>query len=198
MYLNPFKSPKMSNPADAGMNYLNQIPGTISPYYNPYINAGKESLGSLMNQFNELVSNPGSSMNKMGLGFQQSPGYQFALDQGTNAAKMAAAAGGMAGSPMHQNEAASIATNFANQDYYNWLGEVLKMYFSGLTGQKDLTNLGYGASNELANSLGANLMNQANMAYQGTANMNQMKADNYNRDMGMLGAIGSGLSSLFG
>lgn len=197
MYLNIFKSPKMNNPADEGMKYLDKIPGTISPYYNPYINAGNESLGSLMNQFNDLLSNPGSSMNKIGLGYQQSPGYQFSLDQATNAAKMAAASGGMAGSPMHQNEAASIATNYANQDYYNWLSRALQMYFAGLSGQQDIMHTGYGASNELANSLGNNLMNQANMAYKGVENANQMKADNYNRDMGLLGGIASGLSGFF-
>src|ERR1700751_3520310 len=105
-----------TNPADKAMPYLDQIPDTIKPYYQPYIDAGQQSLSSLMGQYNTLLSNPGAIMNMAGGGFQQSPGYQFQMNQAINAANNAAASGGMAGTPYHQQNAAGMASNLANQD----------------------------------------------------------------------------------
>lgn len=42
----------MQNPANSAMPYLNQIGGTMMPFYSPYINAGKNALGSLQNAGN--------------------------------------------------------------------------------------------------------------------------------------------------
>jgi hypothetical protein len=192
MYLNPFSSPDVKNPADAGMKYLNQIPGTITPYYQPYINAGGDALSTLMGQYNSLLNNPGAAMNQMGQSFQQSPGYQFQVNQATNAANNAAASGGMLGTGAHQFNTANMVNNLANQDYYNWLSQTLGLFNQGLAGTQGINQMGYGASNELAQSLGNNLQSQAGMAYQGVANQNQMNADRYNRDMGNLGAIAGG------
>ena len=87
------------NPFSGSMDYLNQIPGTITPYYNPYIQAGGRSLNTLENTYNQLLQNPGQTMNQIGSGFQASPGYQYNVQQATNAANQAAAAGGMASRP---------------------------------------------------------------------------------------------------
>jgi hypothetical protein len=197
MNLNPFKGPSFNNPADSGMKYLDQIPGTISPYYQPYVNAGQNSLSTLMNQYNTLLTNPGQTMNMLGSGFQQSPGYQFQMNQGMNAANSAAAAGGMLGTGAHQVNSANIASNLANQDYYNYLNKTLGLYGQGLSGTEGLNQMGYGASNELAQSLAGNLMNQAGMAYSGTQNQNQANADQYGRLMGLIGGIGGIGSGLY-
>ena len=173
MNLNPF----YDNPADSGMNYLNQIPGTITPYYQPYIDAGNQSLNTLMGQYNNLLSDPGAVMSMAGSGFQQSPGYQYQYDQGMNAANSAAASGGMLGTPYHQQQAASTAEGLANQDYYNFLNHSLGLYNQGLSGMQGINQMGYGASNELAQSLAGNLQSQAGMAYAGQGNQNQANAD---------------------
>lgn len=184
---------KAANPANAAMPYLNQIPGTLKPYYDPYISAGKDSLATLMSQFNNLVSNPGQTFSDLGQGFQQSPGYQFNYNQGMNAINSAAQAGGMAGTPYHQQNAGNMASNLANQDFYNYMGNVMGLYNQGLGGLSGINQMGYNASNELANSLAAALMNQAGMAYNGQANSNQANADRWKNIIG--GA--SGLVSAF-
>lgn len=164
----------MNNPADAAKGYTNQLPGTVSPYYDPYIQAGQRSMGTLEEQFNQLVNNPQAiySMLAPKGEFQQSPGYQFQMEQGMNAATNAAASGGQAGGSQHQSEAAALGTNYANQDYYNWLDQVynaefermLGLYSGGLSGLSGLNTMGYNASDSLASLLAQNLMNQAQLA----------------------------------
>jgi hypothetical protein len=135
-----------SNPAEAAL-----------PYVDPYLQAGQKALGQygdiankltgnltpLQEQFMSLIGNPGEFINKIGGGFQHSPGYQAQLQEGEQAAANAAAAGGMAGSPQHQKYASQIASDLANKDYYNWLAPTLGLYQTGLGGLGNLFSQGY-------------------------------------------------------
>jgi hypothetical protein len=193
-----------TNPADAGMPYLNQIGSTVSPYYQPYINAGQGALNTLMGQYGSLIGGPGGFLNSIGKDFQQSPGYNFQVNQATNAANRAAAAGGMAGSPMEQQNLASTVNGLANQDYYNWLNNATGLYKTGLTGMSGINQMGFNASGDLATDLANMLMSQANMAYAGQANQNQAQQGQQGGIWGLLGSaagnmlpgIGSFLSGL--
>lgn len=182
---------KYKNPADAAMPYLNQIPGTIKPYYDPYIQAGQQSLGDLMTQYGQLMNDPGQKFAQLGQGFQQSPGYQFQYNQGMNAANSAAQAGGMAGTPYHQQNAANMASNLANQDFYNYMGNIQGLYGQGLQGASGINQMGYNASNELAQSLAAALMNQGGMAYAGQNNQNTANSARMSNIWGGAGALAS-------
>lgn len=163
-----------TNPADAGMPYLNQIQGAISPYYTPYFQAGANALPGLQNQYNNLLSNPGGMVNNIGKSYQQSPGFQFAMQQALQGANHAAAAGGMAGSPQHEQQNMGIATGLANQDYYNWLQQATGMYNQGLSGQQGLAGMGANAGNNMAQQIAQQLAAQSSLAYSGQANQNQM------------------------
>jgi len=90
------------NPADSANKYIDQIPGQTSQYFQPYINAGQNALPQLQGQYNDLLNNPGGKLNQMGGQFQQSPGFQFALQQALQGSGHAAAAGGMAGGQWRQ------------------------------------------------------------------------------------------------
>jgi hypothetical protein len=178
------------NPADAGKKYTDQIAGTITPYYQPYIDAGQTAMNTLMPQLQGLISDPAGMMNQMGSSFQQSPGYQYNVEQQTNAANQAAAAGGMVGSPSEQQALAGDISGIANQDYYNYLNHVLKMFSGGMQGMQGINQMGYGASNELAQSLANALMTQSKMAMAGAAGQNQATG-------GLIGGVTSGISDLF-
>lgn len=182
----------MQDPSKAAQPYLNKIPGTISPYYQPYINAGNQALPGLQNMYNQMMQDPNAIISRLGAGYQQSPGYQWQLGQGQQAINNAAAAGGMAGSPMHQQQAGQLATNLANQDYESYLNHVLGLLGGGLTGQQGMAQMGYGASNDLATNLAQQLMSQANLAYAGTANRNQSTGGLLGGVMGMFGGGGKG------
>ena len=185
---NIFGTVRAPNPADAGMGYLDQIAPTISPYYQPYIDAGQQALGGLMGEYGSLMNDPAARMNQIGSSFQQSPGYGFQYNQGMNAANAAAGAGGMAGTPAHQQEAATMAQNLANQDYYNYLGNATGYYNQGLQGMSGINQMGYGASNELAQSLMSALMSQGGMAYAGQENANAQQAGITDQIMGLAGS----------
>lgn len=184
-----FGGRNMPNPADAGMSYLNQVPDTISPYYNPYINAGRSALPQLQGQYNQLINDPSKMMAQWGSQYQQSPGYQFNVDQGTAQANRVAAAGGMLGSPAEQAEVSKMTQGYANQDYQKYMDYIMGLYGIGINGLNGINTQGYAASNDLANSLGENLGNQANMAYAGQANQNMARQSGMGGAAGMLGQI---------
>lgn len=203
-----------NNPYEAARGSFDQIPGAISPYYNPYIEAGHSALPQLQNQYgsmvgqgaglqgqyNNLMNDPAGFNSRLGAGFQQSPGFAWQMKQGMNAANNAAAAGGMLGTPQHQQQAATMAEGLANQDFNSYMSRVLGMYGtglqgtqgmfnSGLQGMQGINNQGYNASNELAGALGSNFMNQGNLAYSGAAAKNQNQG-------AQMGDIISGLGTL--
>ena len=174
-----------SNPADAAQPYLNQIPGTITPYYQPYIDTGLNAMDTVNTQYGNLINNPTGVMNSIGAGYQQSPGYQWQVNQATNSANNAAAAGGMLGSPAEQQMLAQNVNGMANQDYYNYVDRGMSSYNTGLSGMQGLNQMGYGASNELAQSLANALMSQASLAYAGQANQNMSEGGAFGSMMGL-------------
>lgn len=183
------------DPSQSAQPYLNQIPGALSPYYQPYIQQGQQAGNQLQGQYGQLTNDPGGKLNQIGGSFHQSPGFNFALQQALQAGGNAAAAGGMAGSPQHQQQNMATATGLANQDYYNYLGNAEGLYGQGLQGLQGTQELGYNASNEYGQSLGANLQSQGNLAYAGAANRNQFNLGQQGLEYGL---AGQGLQSLFG
>ena len=187
----------MPNPADAAMPYLNQVPGTIKPYYDPYISAGQGALGTLQGQYSQLVNDPGSLMRMLGSGFQQSPGYQFQYNQGKNAVDNAAASGGFLGTEQHQQNAGAMASNLANKDFYDYFNNAKDLYGRGLSGYEGINQMGYNASDTLASSLGANLMNQGQLAYQGQQSENEAQQAGMQNLLSLLGGLGGGIANKF-
>lgn len=170
------------NSGDAGMDYMNQIKGDIQPLYQPYMDAGTQALPALQTQYSNLMQNPGAMMQHFGQGFQQSPGYQFQVNQAMGAANRAASAGGMLGSPQEQQQVGSAVNGIANQDYYNYLNHVMNMYGQGLSGEQGMAKMGQDATNNYADNLTSSLMSQAQLAYAGQNNQNQMMG-------GMMGGL---------
>ena len=177
------------NPADAGMSYLNQIPGAISPNYQPYMDAGKSALNTTQNEYGSLLNNPGAKLNQFGKNFQQSPGFNFALQQALQGAGHAAAAGGMAGSPEHEFQNEQLATNLGNQEYYNWLKPTTELYGRGLTGMNDMWHGGLEASGSLSDQIAQMLAAQSGLAYKGQAAKNESEGD-------LFGNIAGGAATL--
>jgi hypothetical protein len=161
------------NPASAAMPYLNNAQGQISPYYDPWINSGQWANSQLQDQYSSLLNDPGAKFNQMGESFQQSPGFDFAMQQALQGAGHAEAAGGMAGSPQHEQENEQLATNLANQDYYNYMNNVEGLYGMGLQGTQGMSQMGLNASSGMADQIAHILAMQAGLSYSGQANKNQ-------------------------
>lgn len=178
-----------NNPADAAMNYYNQIPGAVKPYYDPYINAGKKAMGQYGSESSNLVSHTGDIYNRLAGGYKESPGYKFQLEQGLQAGKNAAASGGMLGTPQNQQQQTQIANDIASQDFQKYLQNQMGLYGLGMGGLGNMTGLGFGASKGLADTLGTNLAQQGGMSFLGQQGQNQANQGGWSN-------IGSGIGAL--
>lgn len=165
------------NPAKAAQPYLNQIPSQTNQYMLPYFNAGTGALPNLQQQYSQLLSSPGELINHIGESYQQSPGLNFAIKQAMQGAGRASAAGGMAGSPMHEQENMKLAQDLGMQDYNRWLGNALGMYGTGLAGEQGLAGMGQHAGQSMADMIAQTLAQQGNLAFQGQAQQNQNRND---------------------
>lgn len=181
------------NPFEGANKYLEQIPGATGKYLDPYSNAGTGALGNLQGQYNSLLGGPGKKLNEIGGDYQQSPGFKFALDQALGGAGRAAAAGGMAGSPMHEQTNMSTATGLANQDYNNWMNNALGLYGKGLSGSEGMANMGLQAGTSMADNIAQMLAQQGQMKFAGDASKNQS-----NPWGNVLGGAGMLAGSMFG
>lgn len=112
----------MTGGATTPMGYLGQIQTMLPQYFQPY----------------QRMLDPTQMMQEFGGQYTQSPGYQYQLSQALKAGGQAAAAGGMAGSPMQQQQAMQTAQGLAGQDYYNYLDRALGLYQTGAGGYRGL------------------------------------------------------------
>ena len=177
------------NPYQQGQQYLQQVPGMLQQTLGPYNQFGQYAGNQLQGQLSQLLSNPGQLLQQFGQGFQQSPGYQFNVNQATGAANRAAAAGGMAGSPNEQFQLAQQVSGLANQDYNDYLNHVLGLYQQGLGVGQNMFGVGANAANQLSTGLQNNLNNQAQLG------INQQNYTN-SAQQNAVGGIGSGVSDL--
>jgi len=179
------------NAAKGAEGPLNQIPGQITPYYQPYVDAGKNALPGYQDIMQKLLSNPQDFINQLGQGYQKSPGYDWRLNQGENAINNANAAGGMLGSPQHQQQAGELATNLASQDYDKYMERILQGLGLGAQGTAGLVSQGAQSSSALADALASVLAQKSGLRYAGQANQNKENG-------GLINSIFGGIGSFFG
>ena len=183
------------NPADSADQYYDQIPDYLKQYLGPMINNGSSQYPGLNNQYSSLMNDPGGRINQIGQSYHQSPGFQFAMQQALQGANHAAAAGGMAGSPEHEQQNMTLATNLANQDYNSWMQNALGQYDVGLQGSQGLYNTGAQASMGMGEDMANVLLNRSKLAYAGQNAENQHEGNAWGS---IFGAVGTGLGSYFG
>jgi hypothetical protein len=187
-----------SDPEKQANNYLAQMQPNIDKYLQPYIGAGQQAMGTLQDQYKNLLNNPNELLNNFGAGYKQSPGYQYNVDQMTKASNNAAAAGGYVGSPQQQEYMANQIGGLASQDYNQYLNNAMGLYGQGLEGMGNINQMGYGASQGAASSLSDMLKSQAEMSYANAINQNQKKASSGSGIGGLFGGLLGGAGKLFG
>jgi hypothetical protein len=197
------------NPATAANNTIGQIPGQVKPYYQPYMDSGKTALNNLQGQNTSLLN--GTKQNELGAGYKESPGYQYALQQALQAGNNASAAGGMSGTPQHQELNMDAASGLASRDYNNYMDRQNNLYNTGYGGTQNLNAQGYDANNQMGTTQ-ANVTGQQGaynfMGQQGQNQGQQQGMSNIFSGLGMAGASALGgpggkdimamLSKLFG
>src|SRR6185503_2560866 len=178
------------------MSYLNQIPGATQPYYQPFINSGKDALETLTGQYGNLINDPNALYNKFSEGYTASPGYQTRLKEALQGITNAEAAGGMAGSPEHQQYAAQKAVDLSGKDFEDYLNHILGLYGAGLSGEQGLETQGYGASTGYGDILGSNLAQEGGLAYQGQAAQNANRSQLIGNAMKLAASFAPGGSAV--
>jgi hypothetical protein len=178
-----------SNPADAGMKYLDQIAPMLKQYMNPYIQAGQSQLPGLESEYGQMTNDPAALLKKFGAGFQEDPGYRWNVNEGTRAINASNAAGGMGGTPQAGQQAATLASHLADQNYQNYLSQALGLHTQGLEGKQGLYDTGFKGATSLSDNLANVLGTQAGMAYRGAESGNQAMG-------GMFGSLGQFLGGL--
>lgn len=154
-----------SGPGDDASKYLEQYKREANAAYNPYIEYGMRAMPTLEETYAMLLNDPAAMQALLGGGFEESPGYEFQMDQAMNAANMAASAGGQLGTPAHQQEAMGYATGLADQDYWNYYNQNYNLFNRGLTGTENQFNTGLNATNQKMGGIGNLYGSQANLAY---------------------------------
>lgn len=179
--------------------YLNQIPGAMQPYYKPYMEAGQNALGQLMGQYGQLTGSTGDVYNKLASGYQESPGFQTALKQALGAAGNQAAAGGMSGTPQAQLQSADVAGTLSQKDFGDYMGRMMGLYNTGLSGLSGINQQGFGANTDYANMLGSILGQQGQYGAMEKAMRNQQRGQGIGQLFGGLGSLFAGpLGGFFG
>lgn len=172
-------------------NNYNQLSQNLSGLQNQY--SGLSSIGSpLANQYLSAALNPSQLMNQIGSNYQQSPGYDWQLKQAMNASNNAAAAGGMAGTPQHQFQSSQMASNLANQDYYNYMNNALGIYGSGMSGLQNLFGAGLSGQQNL---FGEGLSGQQGLYNSGLSALSGLSGQGYGASNAMAQALASQLGN---
>lgn len=162
--------------------------GQAADLYDPYVTQGNQASTMFSNALG--LNGAGGTQAAQGA-FQAGPGYQFAVDQGLEAAKRAS--GGVYSGNL-LDELVKRGQGYANQEYGGWLNRLQGLGAQGLqaTGAQAGVLQGQGG---LEQGLGQNL---ANYGYQTQTGMGQADADaamsKYAAAGNMLGAITGGLS----
>lgn len=181
------------NPATGANEILSRIPNEMSKWIKPYADAGTSVLPQYRDVMSKLLSNPQELFKMMGAGYKESPGFQWNLEQGENAINNANAAGGMLGSPQHQQQAGELATNLASQDYNKYMDSVMRLFGMGAEGTSDIFKTGAVSANSLAEAIAQVLGQKAQYEYAGTAGENQY---NSQKSSNLMSTIGSALAFL--
>lgn len=177
------------DPYKKEMNQLSNLPGLFQNSYGPYMDMGKNLSPSLQQQFMSMMQNPGNILQNLGHGYQQSPGYQFQLNQGIDSANRAGAANGTYGTTGNQVNLMHLGQNMANQDYNQYMQNALSMYNGGLTGLGHLEDQGYNATENYTGDMGNYYKMMAQLSGQQQQNKNGFWS-------GLGSAVGAGVGLL--
>lgn len=87
-------------------------------------------------------------------GFENTPGYQFQMQEGVNALDASAAGSGMLRSGAHEQALTNFGQNLANQQYGNHLNRLMGMQSAGQNAAGMQVNMGQNFANSASTALG--------------------------------------------
>lgn len=172
---------------------MSGIPGMLQHYFSPYIKEGQRDMYSLHDQLSNLLNNPNAKLDSLLKGFHFSSGYQSDVNQAIQAIQRNASASGMHGTPAEQDAIGERVHALADHDQQNYLQNIMGLYGKGLSGLQNLETQGYGATTNLASTLGMLQELKAKAAEDAAK-----QKDKSDEGIGsMFGSLASGLAKVF-
>lgn len=162
--------------------------------YQPWVTSG----GAANTMYGNALGLNGADGNAAATGaFQAGPGYQFAMDQGTQAALRGASAGGMLNSGNTLTALTQFGQGLANQEYGSWLDRLSGMSSQGLSAAGGQAS-GYGGLADLYQTGTNNRLGLESSVTQGLMGVNNQiaqakEAQNSAKGGFLKGLIGGGL-----
>jgi hypothetical protein len=145
--------------------------------------AGSDQLAAL------LGLKPGTNIQDV---LKNLPGFQFALDQGSQNVMRNQAATGQLNSGKTNIDLQNQGIGQASQNYFNYAGQLQPFLGAANTGANNIA----GVNQNLGNQTNASLMNQGNAAYGTQAGIGNANAQMYNTELGQSAGIFGGLTGL--
>lgn len=172
---------KQASAAKEASNVQQQMFETQRQDYAPYREVGQNALAQLASQYGISAPTVGGYETTGMAGFQESPGYQFALGQGINALDRSAAARGGLYSGAQGKALQEYGQGLANQEYGNYLNRLASMAGIGQSATGSTAQLGASTASNVGNALmqqgaaqSAGVLGQQNAISQGIGNLSQI------------------------
>lgn len=153
-----------SKPYKDASGQLDKYYGQAQQALSPYMNAGQNALGNYQNALAPM-GNSQQYINNIMNGYQESPWAKFQQQYGQKAMQNAASAGGMLGSGAQWKAAADYSQGLSSRDMQQWLQNNLGVTDRYTQGQQDISHMGFGGAQSLAQLLAQLGQSQAGMAY---------------------------------
>ena len=164
-----------NSPMDSANKYLNQIPGQAHNTYDPYITQGQESGKNAHNAYEEMLNDPQGFINKIMNGYKESDQYKYQSNKIGGALSNTAAAGGIAGTPLDQQNQGEVLQGLLSADQQQWLQNILGRYDTGLKGEEGEATRGYDSSGKLNDIINGTSASQAGLAFNDAQQKNSQK-----------------------
>lgn len=181
--------------ADGEKSALGELDKAIGAYQ-PWVDSGNNARG----MYDNALGLNGADGNAAATGaFQAGPGYQFALDQGTQAALRGASASGMLSSGNTLTALSQYGQGLANQEYGGWLDRLSGVSSQGLQAAGGQAQ-GYGARSGVYQDSADDQLSLESGVTQGIMGANNqwatgMEANNKARG-GFLGSLLGGIGGI--
>jgi hypothetical protein len=165
-----------STQASKAQPYFNQAADVSHQYLDPYVQQGQATSQQLGSHNDMLMNDPQGYFSQILQGYKPSTGYDYQSKKLLQTAQNAASAGGYSGTPHDMRDQTELVNGLMGQDFQQYYNNIMGIHDQGLQGNQQIANQGYGASNELAQSLGNNLYSQGNLAYQNAGERDEMNS----------------------
>lgn len=188
-----------------GFDAENALPGKYGQMYQEYAN------NDTPEQYGEMSNDPMEFINNIMRGYTPSEGYKYKEKRMTDAARATGAAGGFAGTELDRESQAEMIKGILGGDMQEFLNNVLGTQKYGLEGrerynernmlgkeraraldaasEENRSNRGFIASHDLANILGSNLGQQADLSSMGSRQSQSIRGEANRNNMNMFGRM---------